>query len=371
MNELECLSLMELLDVRAEAEDSEGRVHLQSCPRCRALLAELPADLQLPDLPQATISLSVRPAIARPDLASTGQLWRAVPHGDTDWTWVVAVIGRSPDAEDRVLVAPVVAQPEMATERDLLLEGDVLGYAGFVDLANLGTVLRCQLLECIGVLERSQAAALVSLYRSALGVGPAPPGLPTGPRVLTQNDPRLLAAQERNDRVRALWRAVDDQVTDTTVEQQPQEEPPVAPTTLANVLKIRLCGAGAAWDRNTLLQVSHVDGQWLDKFLRDQLDLTDKRDIGALAGVLHALEVPWNEAEPAVVLTLAGSGGGRREASGPTIPMAARSRPGATEQEITEQLYADQSQVVQSDAARRGELVRYVAELRGALDELE
>lgn len=51
--------------------------------------------------------------------------------------------------------------------------------------------------------------------------------------------------------------------------------------------------------------------------------------------------------------------------------MAARSRPGASEEEITKDLYADQSQVDRSAQARSAEIASYLAELRRALDEFD
>jgi hypothetical protein len=53
------------------------------------------------------------------------------------------------------------------------------------------------------------------------------------------------------------------------------------------------------------------------------------------------------------------------------MPMAARSRPGMTEDEVTEALYADQSTVDRSPEARRAAINQYIADFRSAMDELE
>jgi hypothetical protein len=105
--------------------------------------------------------------------------------------------------------------------------------------------------------------------------------------------------------------------------------------------------------------------------VRGHLDLTDKADVYDLARVLNALEIPFEEAEPAVTVSLFASSGGRREASGPSLPMAARSRPGMSEEETAKQLYADQSEIDRSAPARSSEVAAYLAELRVALDELD
>ena len=230
MTELECLSLMELLDLRAGADDPEAREHLECCPRCRALLMVLPPEFEMPPTPEVTAAVAPRPRAAMPDRPRTGQLWRAHAPSDPDWSWVVAVIGRAPDADDRVLVVPVVATPELATERDLIIDEQLLGYPAFLDLQNFGTVLRGQLAEYLAPLCRKQAEDLVALYRWVLGSGERPVGVATGLAVLSEDDPRLRAAEERGQDMRVLWRDVDAQVADTMDDEQDLEVPAVVTT---------------------------------------------------------------------------------------------------------------------------------------------
>ncbi len=277
----------------------------------------------------------------------------------------MAVIGLSAESKDRILVVPVVAEPELATERDLLIDSQALGYRAFIDLQNLGALLRTQLVECLGTLSRPQAEGLVALYRWTLAGDSEPKGLPTGAAVLGEEDPRLLAAEERAEELRTLWRDTDAQVTDLEEVGSEQE------TGLAEVLQLRLEGPNAEWDRAALLERTGIDGGRFGQFARDRLDLTDKTDVQDLAKILHVLNVPWEEAERAVAISLSGSPGGRREATGPAMPMAARSRPGASEEDIAHDLYADQSEVDRSAKARSAEVAGYLAELRQALDELE
>ena len=112
-------------------------------------------------------------------------------------------------------------------------------------------------------------------------------------------------------------------------------------------------------------------GAFLDGFLGDHLQLTDKGDVRDLARVIKILDLTWSDAEPAVVTSLRRSGGGTRSAEGPTVPMAARSRAGADPEQTTRDLYRDQSNVDTSEQARSKEIALYVAELRRELDELE
>jgi len=381
MTEMECLSLMELLDLRAGADDPDARKHIDGCPRCRALLDGLPAEVAVPELPPGTVAVIPRPHLPMPDQIRTGQLWRARAAAGGDWSWAVAVIGHVPEAEDRVLVVPVVPTPELATERDLIVDDEPLRYSGFLDLQNLGTLLRPQLVECLGALPRTQAEGLVALYRSVLGAGAEPKGLPTGPAVLSQDDPRLLAAEERGEELRILWRVTDAQVADlpsdeddraTASQEDAESVHGAAPEVgLGEILEFRLKAPDAEWDRAGLLERTGVDGGRFELFARGRLDLTDKADVHDLATVLHVLDVPWEEAENAVTVSLSDSPGGRRETTGPTVPMAARSRPGASEEEISKDLYADQSQVDRSAQARSAEITSYLAELRRALDEFD
>lgn len=377
--DLNCLSLMELLELRDGADEQAVRDHLNGCTRCRALLAALPAELDL--AARAASGAAPHAAVTRPAAPAeirTGSLWRAGPDAGSDFAWVVAVIGRSLEADDRLLVAPVAGTSALATDTDLLLDPAVLGYDAFVDLANLGTLLLSQLFEPVGRLERPLAQALVELYRHVLTGAPGPPAAPRGLPVLDEADPRLLEQAARGDALRALWRPalmlVDTEPDeDTAAAAQPADAPvaTAAQPVLAEVLTSYLEGPQAEWDRASLLEHSGVDGAHLTGFLSDHLDLTDKTDVQDLARVIHVLQLPWAQAEPVVAATLAATAGGSRSAEGRTLPMAARSRAGADQQATTRDLYADQSSVDASGQARAREIAVYLAELRRELDDLE
>lgn len=386
ITELNCLSLMELLDLRVNPGDTVAAAHVADCPRCRMLLASLPDQPQPPDQPVTTRTPG-RPLPAAPTRAlaprprvGTGALWRATPDPDSDFAWLVVIIGRAPDADDRVLVAPVIGAAHVATDADLLLDGSLLGYEAFVDMTNLGVILDTQLIEPVAELPPAATHAVVALYRATLGSGEPPAADLRGIPVLDASDPRLLACAGRAEALRGLWRPADSQVEDAdddavAATQAPAVVAQTSPgivTGLDDVLSARLAGTGAEWDRPSLLEQSGANGALLDAFLAGRLDLTDKRDVGDLALVLHTLQVPWDsEAKPAVINTLTLSAGGARQADGPSLPMAARSRPGSSAEEVTEQLYADQSTVDESAQARLGEVDAYVAQLRKALDDLE
>jgi len=363
----DCLSLPELLDIRNGMTDSASAAHLATCRRCRAMLATIPDDLELPVL---NIALSTGPADATsperiaPATSSTsaGTLWRALGEPDDTFGWVVAIIGSVPDAADRVVVAPVFGPPAVPTEQDLLLDAAVLGYPAFADVANTGTILSDQLIEPIGELTAPSTGLLTTLYRAVLGGGPAPPPDAVGVPVTGEDDPRLLAVDERRQALRRLWRAADRLVED-------EDEIEAA---LAALLDGYLKGLDAEWDRPTLLEASGADGGSLNQFLNDSLDLTDQSDTGDLAKILHTLQVPWEEAEPAVLRTLRGSPGGARQAThAADLPIAARGAHGASETAITAALRSSHSQIDQSEGARQQQIAAYLAELRKTLEDLE
>jgi hypothetical protein len=206
-SDFNCLSVMELLELREGAKDPAAEHHLATCPRCQALLRSLPADLPRPFPELRPVAASpARSEVARSvpvaGRVRTGALWRAAATPDADFAWVVAVIGRSPDAEDRLLVAPIAGRAEMATDKDLVLDASVLGYRAFLDMTNLGTLRRDQLIEPVGELQRP------------LGAGPAPQDARRGLPAVDEADPRLLEQAARAEALRALWRPTDMLVQD-------------------------------------------------------------------------------------------------------------------------------------------------------------
>ncbi len=209
--DLHCLSLLELLELRAGEPSSQARGHLPTCPRCQALLRGLPTDL-FPTLTQLQPARETAPRVgtvrAVPATArvGTGALWRAASSPEADAAWVVAIIGSSPQSGDNLLVAPVASPAENATDRDLVLGRAVLGYSAFLDMTNLGSLRRSQLLEPIGELDPALAESMVALYRHHLVGAPVPHDASRGIPVLDDADPRLLEEAVRAEALRELWR---------------------------------------------------------------------------------------------------------------------------------------------------------------------
>jgi hypothetical protein len=107
--------------------------------------------------------------------------------------------------EDTLTVAPVNAEPELATEWDLLLPVPALGYAAAVQVWNLGHVLPEQIAELVGALDPPVFEQLAGLARAAAASAEPPADLPVGAPVLSDDDPRLLLQDEQAERAAAFW----------------------------------------------------------------------------------------------------------------------------------------------------------------------
>src|SRR3712207_6143866 len=130
---LECLSLMEMLDLRDGAGEAEAQQHLSSCRRCQVVAAGLPhldADSEISS-PTDDLRLAPRPALDAQEPTS-GDIWRATATGGRSWP--VVVLRASPDVPNGWLVVPLVGDPEQATDVDLLVPVERLQYATFADV---------------------------------------------------------------------------------------------------------------------------------------------------------------------------------------------------------------------------------------------
>lgn len=324
--------------------------------------------------PSAPANAATRAGRSVGSLAAGG-LWRAVGEPGADFAWVVAIIGTAPDAQDRLIVAPVFGAPAVATDHDFLLDATVLGYPAFADVANTGTLLDSQLTEPVGELSKSATELLQTLYRAVLSDGPPPESGAVGVPVTSADDPRLLDADERRDALRRLWRAADrlvDLEGDDGQDEIEETREAGAQHALPDLLARYLEGPAAEWDRESLLERSGADSAVFDAFCNNKLDLTDQRDLADLARVISTLQIPWEQAEPAITTTLWASRGGMRRASqSAQLPLAARGASGATEKAISAALNARHSHIDDSDPARTQQVAAYVAELRKALDDLD
>lgn len=107
--------------------------------------------------------------------------------------------------EEGLVVVPVSADVLLATEWDLYLPAKQLGYSSIARLWNFGSVLVEQVTEIVGALDPAQAEELDALARAARESGEVPDDLNVGPKILDDQDPRVLDQTESADNVRRFW----------------------------------------------------------------------------------------------------------------------------------------------------------------------
>lgn len=184
--------------------DAEQREHVSSCLRCQILLRNHRAEaLSEPD---AAASESRGPeeqgvdVIVFDDVQSGDLTLVSAPGSDTN---LVALVLQVKETEAKVV--PVSGDIWAATEWDLVLDSTVLGYAAIAQVWNYGSVLVEQLQEVAAHAPEAVTEQVKTMYRAALDSEEVPAGLPVGPRVLSDEDPRLLAQDDAAEVVRVYW----------------------------------------------------------------------------------------------------------------------------------------------------------------------
>jgi hypothetical protein len=186
-----------------------------------------------------------------------------------------AVVRRVTD--DAVTVVPLSGEVQLATEWDLLLGPELLGYAAMARVWNFGTVLAEQIVEVAAVLREDELHALDALARAARETGevPAgvPAGVPVGPPTLGDADPRLVQQDADADLAHRFW------------------EPALALTgaeTLGQLVHHRREELGVAAAQ---LESVTTERGWLDDLEADRLDLRRRLPASALAAVMRSLRL--------------------------------------------------------------------------------
>ncbi|MGI8411620.1 MAG: hypothetical protein ACR2LV_02850 [Solirubrobacteraceae bacterium] len=176
-------------------------------------------------------------------------------------------------SEDALTVVPVSGDVHLATEWDLLLAPELLGYPAMAQVWNFGTALPEQIAEIAAVLGERERAGLDALAQVARGAGVFPDGLPVGPPTLDDGDPRLLHQDDQASLAYRFW------------------QPALAlagAETLGQLVHHRREELGVTVSQ--LESVVDASG-WLDALESDRLDLRRALPAGALAAVLRGLRV--------------------------------------------------------------------------------
>lgn len=172
-------------------------------------------------------------------------------------------------ADDCVTVVPLHPAVEYATEWDLLLDANVLGYRAMAQVWNYGTVLREQCSEVIAHLAVEQRSDVERLLLAATTGSTAPPELEVGPPARSAGDPRLLFQDSEAEAAHDFWQpalALAGAATLGELVRHRRDEVKLDPAELP--------GVGATW---------------LDPVERDAIDLRSSVPATALAALLRRL----------------------------------------------------------------------------------
>jgi hypothetical protein len=117
---------------------------------------------------------------------------------------LMPVIAVAP-GDDTISVIPLSPAVQNATEWDLELPAEVLGYRAIAEVWNYGSILPEQCGELVATVTPEILEGLQTLFRAALSSDPVPNGLRVGPPVLDDDDPRLLAQDADADLAHSFW----------------------------------------------------------------------------------------------------------------------------------------------------------------------
>jgi hypothetical protein len=376
----QCLSVLELLEFEENETPAANRVHVEVCPRCRALLTrvqehapELADELRSVPEGDAPTGATARSTADRPSGFERGQLWTA-RGTDPAWRYVVAVLGKPRSELDLVIVAPVAAEVNQATDLDLKVADGPLGYPHLILVWQHGPIFSGQLDQYLGKLPSEGSEQLWRLY---LGVvrGQLAEVEPeaVGTSLAGEGDPRRRFRSEQLERFQPLWQPVrtelagEDEQVDEAAEETSAESADQEPALAALFDEVL---SGAEWDRVALCEAAGLETEQWQRFSVGHLELTDQTDVIPLARVFSALGWEFGQVREPVRQTLRVNPGGQRLATGGEERLAARSSAGISEEQRQRDIQRGRSQVDQSPAGREGAIASYLRALEKAMDEL-
>jgi hypothetical protein len=186
-----CPSLSDLAGPHAATMLAE---HLAGCARCRALHARLERSEE-----ELTVSPKAQPPAPGAEAPRAGGVW-SFWAPETDEYLVGAVLSA---AAVEILVVPLLPETRWATENDIELPTDTLGYPALAPVWAADHVLVEQAVEPVNMLSEKELRTLSDGYE-AIYTGQALTE-PAGPIVLGAEDPRIAAHAAIADELRAYF----------------------------------------------------------------------------------------------------------------------------------------------------------------------
>lgn len=177
---------------------AEVRGHLAGCLRCKALVRHLGVDYD----PYAAAEPDARLLeLRRPLEIAAGDVCAVTMAGLHERLLCVAL------GEDAgvIEVVPVGDEPRFATDRDLLLGADVLGYETMAEAWHPGEILTDDVNEVLGRLDDKTYDLLVELVDAVEDAADTPTNVPTGPPVVSDDDVRHDFQRQEAQRARPFF----------------------------------------------------------------------------------------------------------------------------------------------------------------------
>jgi hypothetical protein len=170
--------------------------HLETCPRCRAIVARVKtSEAALGAAPKAP----ARPASHAGPAPRAGGVWTFWAPSSDEY-----LVGAVLDADDtELLIVPLLMESDWASEEDVLLPADILGYPAVAPVWAGDHVLVEQAAEAVDILSEEHVVGLQRAY-DAFFAGESI-AAPTGPPVLGEGDPRIDAHAATADDLRSFY----------------------------------------------------------------------------------------------------------------------------------------------------------------------
>ena len=169
------------------------REHLSDCPRCRAIVARVEAS----DTPLEFVA--VPPAGAERPAPRAGDVWTLWAPTSDEY-----VVGAVLDTDvTELLIIPLLMETAWASDEDVVLSAEVLGYPALAPVWASDHVLAEQAAEPVDVLSEKHLTVLTAAYDAFSAGEPLPE--PGGPPVLNDRDPRVAAHAAIADDLRELY----------------------------------------------------------------------------------------------------------------------------------------------------------------------
>lgn len=169
------------------------RDHLDECPRCRAIVSRVTASE--PSVASADIPAPPKGGLS-PQRGGAWAFWSPT----SDEYLVGAVVEAS---STDLLIVPLLSEICWATENDVLIPADVLGYPALAPIWSVNHVLVEQAVEPVDMLPEEALAFLGEAY-DAFRAG-EPLSEPGGPPVRGEEDPRIAAHAALADDLRPVF----------------------------------------------------------------------------------------------------------------------------------------------------------------------